>query len=280
MRAMWIAVVAAALAATVCAAPAVRADVTLDQSNSWAFNPAPDKFAPNAVLDLSAMNEKVAGEKGFVKLSADGDGFLLGDGTPVRFWSTLMEMGNTARMTSEQLDHTFAFLAKRGINMVRLFNRLPIGEQGAKAAETERKLMDTTYRCVAAARKHGVYSIVCPYWARGDKTGVLFFDPQLQAAYRDTVKKFYTTPNPYTGIALKDDPAVAIIQIQNEDGMFFWTMQNVPDAQDAHPGQDNSATGSSRSTARWRRRRPHGTASASRATTSPPASSPWSTPRA
>ncbi len=228
MRAMWMAAVLAGLVTVLCAAPLVRADVTLDQSNSWAFNPPQDKFAPDAVLDLSYLNEKTAGEKGFVKLSADGDGFLLGDGTPVRFWSTLMEMNGIARMSPQQMDQMYAFLAKRGINMARLFNRLPIGDQGAKEAEQGRKEMDATWRCVAAGKKHGVYSIICPYWARADKTGLLFFDPQLQAAYKETVKEFYATPNPYTGIPLKDDPAVAIIQVQNEDGMFWWSFGSLP----------------------------------------------------
>ncbi|MFD2145014.1 hypothetical protein [Mucilaginibacter antarcticus] len=41
------------------------------------------------------------------------------------------------------------------------------------------------------------------------------------------MKYLYTKTNPYTGIPLKDEPAVAFIQIENEDSPLFWTMSNV-----------------------------------------------------
>jgi hypothetical protein len=57
--------------------------------------------------------------------------------------------------------------------------------------------------------------------------GVMYFSDTLKEAYKDWVKYLYTETNPYTGVALKDDPAVGLIQIKNEDGLFFWTMQNI-----------------------------------------------------
>ena len=47
---------------------------------------------PRALLDLRYLNEKEAGQSGFVRLTADGDGFVLGDGTPVRFWAVGTEV--------------------------------------------------------------------------------------------------------------------------------------------------------------------------------------------
>ncbi len=58
----------------------------------------------------------------------------------------------------------------------------------------------------------------------------MFFNKKLQDGYKAWVKELYTRPNPYDGgMPLKDEPAVGIIQIQNEDGMFFWTMQGMPE---------------------------------------------------
>jgi hypothetical protein len=36
------------------------------------------------------------------------------------------------------------------------------------------------------------------------------------------MKALYDRPNPYTGVRLADEPAVAIIQLQNEDSLLWW----------------------------------------------------------
>ena len=58
-------------------------------------------------------------------------------------------------------------------------------------------------------------------------TGLLFFDPALQRAYKSWLSRIYADVNPYTGVALAKDPAVAVIQIQNEDSLLFWSMQSI-----------------------------------------------------
>ena len=63
----------------------------------------------------------------------------------------------------------------------------------------------------------------------------------MQAGYKAWVKALYARPNPYTGIPLAHDPAVAIIQVQNEDGMFFWTMQGMHPEQQALLGKKFAA---------------------------------------
>ena len=45
--------------------------------------------------------------------------------------------------------------------------------------------------------------------------------------YKAWLRRLYTEPNPYTGIPLKDDPAVAIIQLQNEDSLLFYTESQI-----------------------------------------------------
>ena len=37
--------------------------------------------------------------------------------------------------------------------------------------------------------------------------------------------------NPHTGLAIKDDPTVTILQVHNEDSLFFWTAQRLTDPQ-------------------------------------------------
>ena len=89
------------------AAAARAAAPELDETNSWAFSPVQDKFTGDAVLDLSYLNEPVAGQSGFIRLSPDGNSFLRGDGQPIRFWSARVNQ-EIAGLPPEQVDQTSA----------------------------------------------------------------------------------------------------------------------------------------------------------------------------
>jgi hypothetical protein len=51
-------------------------------SAGWSFSYPGDKFTDNALLDLRYLNEKVAGENGFIQLSPDGNSFQTENGKP------------------------------------------------------------------------------------------------------------------------------------------------------------------------------------------------------
>ena len=230
-----------ALVGVCCWAMGGRAGAQETAGNTWPFNPGEDHYLASALLDLRGMNEKVAGENGFVKLSADGMSFVRGDGAPIRFWAA-----NAAGQTTAQAcDQQMRFLAKRGVNMVRLHRQIANAKEGAKITDVDEKELDTIFHYVAAAKKNGIYLTISPYWAalRAPRSlqvedysesalwGVMFINTRLQEAYKGWVKELYTRVNPYTGVALKDDPAVAIIQVQNEDSLLFWTFQGIKPAQ-------------------------------------------------
>ena len=224
---------------------------------AWAFEPARDDFSPNSLLDLRNLNEKVAGESGFVRTTKDG-GFVRGDGTPLRFWAVNTEVGRHPFIKTPfgpaeapDLRRHARFLAKRGVNMVRMHRQLsPDLKANPNAAITDINAAerDGIWRTVAAMRSEGIYTTISPYWAGpmrfssrwavpGDPTqpawGLLFFDPTLQAAYKAWLRQLLTPPNPYTGIPLAQDPSVALIQIQNEDSLLFWTTDSIKGAQRA-----------------------------------------------
>ena len=215
---------------------------------TWAFS-YPGNTRPGAVLDLRPLNEKTAGETGFVHLSVDGQSFVLGDGKPVRFWACGSDV---YRNSPEDMARQARFLARLGVNMVRLHTQIAPDVDGGPITAVNEKEIDGIWRMVAALKKEGIYTTISPYWANGKKVtgwgingytgqtdiwGLLFFNPQLQAGYKAWAKALYARPNPYTGIALANDPAVAIIQVQNEDGMFFWTMQAMHPEQQALLGK-------------------------------------------
>jgi len=200
----------------------------------WPFQPPRDMFSPDALLDLRGLNEKVAGGHGFVTRSKDGNDFGFSDGAPVRFWAVNDSAFN------KDLDRHARFLAKRGVNMVRVHAN--ITPTNSDLMSIDLKERDQLWREVAAMKREGIYVTYSPYWAGPARVrpamgvldsggagnwGLLFFDHKLQAAYKEWLRQVFTEKNPHTGIPLAQDPALAIIQIQNEDSLLFWTSQGI-----------------------------------------------------
>jgi hypothetical protein len=222
--ALWVLVVGGVLAAPVAAAEAEAGGAT------WAFQPAKDAFSADALLDLRWLNEKVAGEGGFVGRSRDRNDFILGSGKPARFWAV-----NDGAFDKDLARHA-RFLAKHGINMVRFHSN--ITPTGGDLMGIDAKDREHLWKGLAAMKKEGIYVTYSPYWAGPARVkpamgvldtggngnwGLLFFDKKLQEAYKSWMKQVLTEKNPYTGLALAHDPALAIIQIQNEDSLLFYT---------------------------------------------------------
>jgi hypothetical protein len=221
------------------AAPADASSAARTPTGMWAFTPEKDTFSPNAVLDLRFLNEKEAGEHGFITATPDGD-FARGDGQKVRFWAVdeyVQEKDDDA-----MLAHKARWLAKRGVNMVRVHTQIAPKEATSKLTDVDQKAIERIWRLVAAMKKEGIYTTISPYWGVHVKaqpgwnipgwTGkempaVLFYDKTLQTGYKAWLKALYDRPNPYTKKPLSQDAAVAIIQHQNEDSLLFWTIDQV-----------------------------------------------------
>lgn len=220
--------------------------VFAQNSDTWNFEYPGDNFSDKALLDLRYLNESYAGENGFIRLSDNGESFLRGDGMEIRFWP--VNGGSaTERMSDEDLAWHARFLAKQGVNMNRWHGSVNPSGKGSDLFDIDTNEVKSIWRFVAAMKKEGIYSTISPFWAHNGHMGgwvpkewgidgysgkddlweVIYFNDRLKEAYKHWVKYLYTEKNPYTGIALKDDPAVAIIQIENEDGVFFWTMQAI-----------------------------------------------------
>jgi hypothetical protein len=213
-------------------------------ADGWSFSYAGDKFTDAALLDLRYLNEKTAGENGFIQLSADGNSFQTENGKPMRFWSINGGDG-TKNLSDADLAKFARFLAKMGVNMIRYHGS--INPTGANINDVDKADVNAIWRMVAAMKKEGIYSTISPFWAhnghmgepalsdwgipgytaKDDLWGVMYFSDTLKTAYKKWVKYLYTEKNPYTGIALKDDPAVALIQVKNEDGVFWWTISSM-----------------------------------------------------
>lgn len=209
----------------------------------WAFAPERDAFSPTAALDLRSLNETRAGESGFVRRTGDGADFELGNGKPVRFWAVNEYVQNSSEPGA--LEHKARWLAKRGVNMVRVHTVLAPVRPGSKVTDVNQEEVERIWRLVGAMKAEGIYTTISPYWSIPVKVqeswglpggsqsaaGLLFWDKTLQAGYRAWLRALLSTKNPHTGLPLAQDPAVAIIQLQNEDSLLFWSIQSVKGAQ-------------------------------------------------
>lgn len=213
--------------------------LNIKENDSWSFEPDIDSFSKQSLWDLRSLNEDIAGMNGYVRRSEDGNQFVLGDGTPVRFWAMNSDFQESPNLNL--IDYHGRHLAKRGFNMVRLHGLIESKTEDLFAPDPLQ--MEYSWRLVASMKKHGIYTTLSAYWGthaksqaqwqelkgneNGTLDGLLFFEPTLQKAYKGWLKQWLTTPNPYTGIPLAKDPAVAIFQIQNEDSLLFWTTRNI-----------------------------------------------------
>jgi hypothetical protein len=216
---------------------------------SWAFTPGTDTLDSAAVLDLRYLNETTAGEHGFIRLSKDGNSFVRGDGAPIRFWGGCEYAQR--KLDLEQLKRHAKFLAKRGVNIVRVHAIVCSQDENSQVTDVNEKEIDEIQKLVVAMKSAGIYTVISPYWGTAAKIKknwgalgkvgasaepLLFIDPALQKGYKAWVKAIYDRPNPYseTKTRLADEPAVAIIQFQNENSLLFWTLRSISDEAKLH----------------------------------------------
>ncbi len=217
--------------------PRRHAPTGLETPGWWAFEPPPDSFAPSP-MDLRFMNEDTAGQNGFV--TRDGATLRLGGGTPVRFWAVNAGPRIIQRSNAE-IDYLAARLAKTGVNLVRMHG--PVWDSEADRLESvPEKVVERYHYFVHAMKRQGIYvqlSIYFPLWVRmkpeygfegyeGKYRGqfpfaLLQYDEKFQQLYKGWARQLMLPVNPYTGVPLAREPAVAMIEIQNEDSYLFGT---------------------------------------------------------
>lgn len=191
------------------------------------FDPEADTFAASPI-DLRSLNEPFAGSKGWIQ--AQGESLIYAsNGESVRFWG--VNVGpDVLALDADSLAHMARFLAKRGVNIVRFHGSLSPEEQIVLDEEKR----DRLFTLVDALKREGIYtslSIYFPLWFKLPESdgkppfALLFFDPKLQAQYRTLWHDLLTTPDPKTGLTLAADPAVASLELINEDSMLFWTFE-------------------------------------------------------
>lgn len=192
-------------------------------------------------VDVSFLLDAPAGRHGFVKVAA---GHLVdGDGKRIRFWGvniTDWSKGSRQIPTKQDAPLWAATLARYGINSVRfqfLDLETPRGliERGHGNTQTlDADQLDREDFFIAELEKKGVYVdfnlLVGRPFSEGDGVrdagllregakGTSLFDTRLIELQKQYARQLLTHTNPYTGHAYTDDPAVAIVEINNENAI-------------------------------------------------------------
>jgi len=195
--------------------------------------------ATATVTDLSGLLPKPAGAAGFVRVQ---DGHLATSTGRIRFWGT-----NTTFQanfpTHEEAEALASRMAKSGINLVR-FHHMDTSAtpHGIWTTLSPDRTLDATQLdrldyFIHRLKEHGIYSdlnlLVGRPLARGSELSadieqidswkarhaLGFFDPQILQLQKDFAQALLAHVNPYTGKAYTDEPAVALVEIINEQGM-------------------------------------------------------------
>lgn len=202
--------------------------------------------APKNATNVDGWLHKPAGKHGFVRSE---QGRLTTDAGPQRFWATNLCF-DACFPEHDQAQRVAARLARLGINCVRLHhmdNHAIWGSSKNKLTIDPKKQERLDY-LIYQLKLHGVYvniNLHVSRWldaAEGfpnregrpdyDK-GVGNFDPRMIEAQKQYARDLLTHVNPYTKTAYVDEPAVAFVEISNEDALFaVWgwgQLDNLPE---------------------------------------------------
>ncbi len=219
-------------------------------TSDWIVYPADDDFAPGSVIGVEGWLHKPAGKHGWLKI--DGDDFKFEDGTPVKFVGGGIQFSQMAR-PYEESDMWNDKWAKHGINLVRLHKFINHGWAGVLSPDhmvPDSDKIDKFDYYHASARKRGVYLAWSgvfhmrvneqdrdrikhfdeiasdPEFRRRPEWGVNVYGlkniaPDIQDLLIAQTLMMLKRKNEYTRLHYYEDPALAYIELHNEDDIFF-----------------------------------------------------------
>lgn len=216
----------------------VPVTIVMREDADWKIFTFEKDIVAGSALDFSFLQDAPAGKYGPVTMK--GGKFVFRDrpDQPVRFFGTNLNSEIVTGLTNEECESIAARIAALGYNAVRLhhFDDTLIKE-GATHPEFDPKRLDRMDYLISCLKRRGIYLVTDLYISRLKGFGEKYSDiteVKFSAAFlpevRDNIKAYAKTlldhVNPYTGLALKDDPAWATLSMINEDALAtHYTME-------------------------------------------------------
>ena len=196
--------------------------------------------ASPGITDFSAMNSPIG--TGAV-VTVDSNGHFAANGQRVRFLGVNFA-GDSPFMPTNKAEQVAARLAKFGVNCVR-FHHMDASwatgggvlAYGSSSTNINSSQLDKVHFVVSRLKAHGIYSdinlLVGREYRANDGLGSAvttmdwkdahilgYFHNTALALHKDYARKLLTPTNRFTGLPLARDPAVAFVEIINENGII------------------------------------------------------------
>ena len=197
----------------------------------WREIPFYKEIEKGSILDFSDTLDAPAGKYG--PLIRRGDKLVFRDRpeTPVRFYGTNIS-GTSYYLDREQADRFADRMAACGFNQIRIHHH----DEPLTATVSTRLLpkpMDQLEYLIAALKKRGIYISTDLYVSRipgrgeipefpdralgmDEYKGLFWLMDSVYENWKEYCRAFLNHVNPYTGLALKDDPVLISLNIINE----------------------------------------------------------------
>ena len=190
----------------------------------------------NSPADLSFLLDAPAGKDGQVRIA---DGHLVrGDGKRLRLWGVNVTMA-CALPAKENAPLIARRLAQSGVNCIRFHFLDVLAPRGILDADRDdTRAFDPTQVdrldfFVAELKKRGLYTnlnlnVAHPYKPGdgvrdsellGFAKGLTYFDPRLLELQKEYARMLLTHRNPYTQSEYRHEPAVAVVELLNENSL-------------------------------------------------------------
>ncbi|MCK9478451.1 MAG: S-layer homology domain-containing protein [Firmicutes bacterium] len=201
-----------------------------DTSGWFEYTKVPDiNKIKGSALDVSSWAlDAPAGKHGHI--TSVGDKFYFEDGTPVKFWGANLTAESCFIESKEVTDNFVDRIAAAGFNLIRFHHmdsswvRPNLFDNAANATESSALGtvgLDRFEYLWAKCKEKGIYLYVDGYVSRGNWKSQSKFRPDLQKLMKEFYYNLFTHVNPYTGTTLANDPALVMVDIVNEDSLFW-----------------------------------------------------------
>ena len=224
---------------------------TEQETGDWKPVTPSTGIEPKSALDFSFLHDGPAGKSG--RVTVQGGRLTFAKGGRARFFGVQL-LPPTAFLEAAKADALAERLARSGVNLVRLGELdTPLGPDRSLFDDTrdDTKQLDAGAlarldHLIAALKQRGIYVALELQGARRFRPddGVAMpgalppgggpaavFDPTITKLQTDAAKALLAHVNPETGLALKDEPALAWVTLAGELSLF-----NLLDNPSALPG--------------------------------------------
>lgn len=219
--------------------PACKNSAIEVREYGWFDFVIPDTDTTRNAVDMSFLNNGLAGSSGFVTVK--NGHFVDGKGERIRFFGTNLTFSScfTDKETARQIAGR---LKKLGMNVVRFHHMdnqsAPDGIWDKDKKELDPVQLDKLDYLVYQLKLHGIYSNINTHVSRNypgmDYKNIeqfnygkgidQFYRPYIKMQ-KDYAKKLLTHLNPYTGTTYAEEPAVAFVEVNNENSLMSnWSL--------------------------------------------------------